>query len=56
MLNPGETTNVKLMIRPADFGYFDEQTQSWKTDSGKYDIIVGASSRDIKLKETITVK
>lgn len=55
-LNPGETKNVKLVVRQSDFGYFDEESNSWKIDNGKFEIGVGASSRDIKLKETITIK
>ncbi len=52
-LKAGESKTVKITIGKNDFAYFDEDTKDWKVDSGKYQIIIGASSRDIKLTQTV---
>ena len=52
-LNPGETKTVKINLKKYAFEYFSERINSWKTDPGNYEILIGASSRDIKLKSTI---
>ena len=56
LLNPGESKTVKLQIAKNDFAYFDEQSHSWKVDPDSYDVLVGASSRDLKLKTTVEIK
>lgn len=49
-LAPGETKTVDFTITPRDLAYFDVPGHQWKADVGKYEIEVGASSRDIRLK------
>lgn len=49
-LRPGETKTVHFTIQPRDLAYFDVPGHQWKADAGKYEIEVGASSRDIRLK------
>jgi len=56
LLNPGETKKVTVKLGNDAFEYFDGQTSSWKVDKGNYEILVGASSRDVKLKTTIELK
>lgn len=55
-LNPSESAEVKLKLTRDDFAYFNEEINSWKVDEGNYEILIGASSRDIKLKTTVMVK
>lgn len=52
-LKAGESKTVKITVSKNDFAYFDEDTKDWKIDSGKYQIMIGASSRDIKLTQAI---
>ena len=52
LLKPGESEVVKVELSISDFAYFDELTHRFTTDSGKYDILVGVSSRDIRGKGT----
>ena len=52
LLKPGESEVVKVELSISDFAYFDELTHKFTTDSGKYDILVGVSSRDIRGKGT----
>jgi len=48
-LAPGETKAVSLKLTPRDLAYFDVVGHQWKANAGKYEIEIGASSRDIRL-------
>jgi beta-glucosidase len=52
-LNPGEHGTVTFTIKSRDLAYFDVPSHGWKADAGKYEIEVGASSRDIRLKTVL---
>ncbi len=52
-LQPGETKTVTMTLEGRDFSFFDSKRDMWIAQSGKFDIKVGASSRDIHLAETI---
>ncbi len=54
-LKPGESADIKLVLENEDFGYFDEKSHQWKTDTGTYEIQMGNSSRNILLKESISL-
>jgi beta-glucosidase len=55
LIKPGETTIVNLSIPVKDLAYFDTKTMSWVVEPGKYKLLAGASSRDIKETADITV-
>lgn len=56
-LNPGETKTLQFALKAdEDFTYYDEKEKSYRVKPGKYEIQVGASSDDIRLKKTIVVK
>ena len=55
LLKPGESEVVTVELSSSDFAYFDELTHQFTTDPGKYDILVGVSSRDIRGKGTAEV-
>lgn len=55
-LEPGETKEVSITLDKRAFAFFNVNTNDWCVESGKFDILVGASSRDIKLQATLTVK
>ena len=52
-LRPGETRTVTMALDGRDFSFFDSKRDMWIAQSGKFDIKVGSSSRDIHLSETI---
>jgi beta-glucosidase len=54
LLQPGESKEVSLTLDKRAFSYFDPATKNWKSDPGQYDICIGASSRNIKLRKRIT--
>jgi beta-glucosidase len=54
-LEPGGTRTVDLTLKAADLAYWDEGIKGWKVEPGKIEILVGASSEDIKLKDSLEV-
>jgi beta-glucosidase len=55
-LAPGEEKVVRFKLSKRDFAYFDTDLHGWNVRSGKFDILVGGSSRNLPLRETIEVK
>ena len=54
-LEPGETTNVELSLDKCAFEYFSTDLDKWVVEAGTYQIMVGASSRDIRLCEDVEI-
>ncbi len=54
-LKPGESRQVVLKLDKASFAYYDEQKRDWVADAGKYDLLIGSSSRDIRLNKSIVL-
>lgn len=52
-LQPGESKVVTLELNNRDFSFYDVRRKTWVAESGEFDILVGASSRDIKLQELV---
>ncbi|TFF89408.1 MAG: glycosyl hydrolase [Promethearchaeota archaeon] len=50
-LEPGEEEKVELEISQEDLSFFDEKKNSWVAEEGKFNILIGSSSRDIHLTE-----
>lgn len=55
-LRPGEKRTVTFELSKQDFSYYNVKARDWCVESGEYEILIGASSRDIKLKEVINIK
>lgn len=55
-LNPGEEKTITFKLESRDFSYFDGKRNMWIAESGEYIIFAAASSRDIKLFETINLQ
>ena len=55
-LEPGEKKTVSFALDKRAFAYYDVKAHDWKVESGEFDILVGASSQDIRLKATVNVK
>jgi beta-glucosidase len=52
-LEPGESRQVEVRLRPAALAFYDVEARKWKADAGEYQVQVGGSSRDIRLKSAI---
>ena len=55
-LEPGEEKEVSFKLESRDFSYFDAKRNMWIAESGEYAIAAAASSRAIKLSETINLQ
>ena len=53
-LEPGESTEVTLTLDERAFSYWNFEKSGWVIESGDYEIMIGASSRDIRLRTTVT--
>ena len=49
-LRPHRSLRVSVTLAPRAFSYWDSTTQRWRVTPGLYRILVGASSRDIRLR------
>ena len=48
-LQPGEETEVTLTLDRRAFAFYDVPSRDWVVEAGDFEILVGASSRDIRL-------
>jgi len=49
-LKAGEMTRINFSFIGKAVPFFDPSAKKWKSEPGKYEIMIGSSSRDIKLK------
>lgn len=54
-LGAGRSKKVSLTLKQEDFAYFDESLHKFITDAGDYEILVGASCEDIRLRGIATL-
>tara|TARA_A100001015_G_scaffold244925_1_gene280671 strand:+ start:169 stop:1755 length:1587 start_codon:yes stop_codon:yes gene_type:complete len=55
LLNVAESSILDIEIPLSDFSYWNEEINDWSIENGDYNILVGSSSRDIKLEEKIKI-
>ena len=55
-LKAGQTKTVRLTLRAADLAHWDVTRSKWVVESGDYDLMVGASSADIRQRATLGVR
>ncbi|MDG2018009.1 MAG: glycoside hydrolase family 3 C-terminal domain-containing protein [Porticoccaceae bacterium] len=49
-LEPGQSREVSFTLTKRDFSYYSKVYDRWLAESGAFEILVGSSSRDIRLK------
>jgi beta-glucosidase len=54
-LEPGERKTVTILLDPRAFAYYDPAYGRWVAEPGQFDILVGASSADIRCCATVTL-
>jgi len=54
-LKPGESRTVAFSLPDRTFARYDEAQARWTTDPGPYDLLVGASAIDIRLKGRVEI-
>lgn len=52
-LKAGESKKVNITLNKKDFAFWDINIGDWKVEPGEFEICVGASSNDIRLKSKI---
>lgn len=55
-LLPGEEKTVSFKLTSRDFAYYNAKSHDWVVKSGKFDVLVGSSSRNLPLKQTIDIQ
>jgi beta-glucosidase len=55
-LEPGETAEVTFALQGKDFAAWDDRRDRWAVESGTYEVRVGTSSRDLPLRQTVTIE
>ena len=49
-LEPGESTAVAFELKERDFSFYCVEESGWKWEHGEFGILLGSSSRDIRLE------
>ncbi len=47
-LEPGESKTVTLSIGRSELAYYDDRAHQWVAEAGEFEVLVGASSQDIR--------
>ncbi len=55
-LAPGEEKTVTFSLEKRAFAFYDTALEDWNAESGEYELLIGKSSRDIVLKETVLLE
>lgn len=56
LLKPGESETITLTLNARDLSSFNTASSAWIADAGKYDVLIGASSADIRLTGSFNLK
>ena len=54
-LEPGESKEISIQLGKRAFAFYNVNINDWCVESGDFDILVGASSADIRLSATVNV-
>jgi len=52
-LAAGASAEVEVRLGPRAFSYYDVESRNWRLEPGRFQILVGSSSRDIRLRKDI---
>jgi beta-glucosidase len=55
-LQPGQTKTVSIRLDFRSFAYYHPRYKQWITEDGDFDVLIGASSADIRCVETVTLQ
>jgi beta-glucosidase len=55
-LAPGEVKRIMFELSPRDLAFYDPHQQAWVTEPGTFEVQVGSSSRDIRLRGQFELK
>ena len=55
-LVPGESKILTFKIPASEFSFYNTRTNDFKTEPGQWEIRIGSSCKDIRLKETVIIE
>jgi len=55
-LQAGEIKTVTMKINKSALSFYDVNTKKWLAEPGEFELLIGASSRDIRLKDMFELK
>ena len=55
-LAPGEKKEVRIAFDDKTFRFFDTRTNTWETESGMYEIMIGINAEKMVLKDSLDVQ
>ena len=55
-LTPGESKTLSFKIPASEFSFYSTKTNDFKIEPGQWEIQIGSSCKDIRLKKNITIK
>jgi len=55
-LGAGETKTVTMKLGKSAFSFYDPSKHDWVAEPGEFEILVGSSSRDIRLSNTVHLR
>ena len=55
-LSPGESRTLTFKIPASEFSFYNTKTNDFKIEPGRWEIQIGSSCQDIRLKRTITIE
>jgi beta-glucosidase len=55
-LEAGEYKRITFYLEKRSFAFYDVESKDWQIQKGDYDILIAASSRDIRLRKRITLE
>ncbi len=55
-LFPGQKKTVAIPLPYEAFSYYNEEDGRWTIEPGKYEVLIGTSSEEIKLRKTIEIR
>ncbi len=55
-IKAGQTVRVKKNLDYCSFAYYSLPLKKWQVDNGDYEILIGSSSRDIRLKQKVNIE
>jgi beta-glucosidase len=55
-LQPGETKSVSIKLDFRSFAYYHPNYEQWITESGDFDLLIGASAADIRCQLTVALE
>jgi len=53
---PGQTEQAELFLKTGAFAFFSPKQKRWVVEPGVFELLIGSSSRDIRLRDTITIE